>query len=158
MNNNEILSSLRYTFDLGDTQMMEIFGFGDKIVSRTEISNWLKKEEDEAFISLTDKDLAVFLNGFIVSKRGKKEGAQPAAEKKITNNLVLLKLKIALDLKGEQMVDILALRQFRVSKHEMSAFFRKPDQSQYRECKDQILRNFVLGLQLKFRPNSSVGV
>jgi uncharacterized protein YehS (DUF1456 family) len=41
----------------------------------------------------------------------------------------------------------------RISKHELSAFFRNPNQSQYRPCQDQILRNFLHGLQLKYRDN-----
>jgi uncharacterized protein YehS (DUF1456 family) len=44
------------------------------------------------------------------------------------------------------------LRGFRLSKHELSAFFRNPTQPQYRECKDQVLRNFLMGLQMKYRP------
>ncbi|MFK7899908.1 MAG: DUF1456 family protein, partial [Cyclobacteriaceae bacterium] len=46
---------------------------------------------------------------------------------------------------------ILDLANLRVSKHELSAFFRKPGQSQYRLCKDQILRNFLHGMQMKYR-------
>jgi len=41
-----------------------------------------------------------------------------------------------------------------ISKHELSAIFRKPGQKQYRECKDQFLRNFLYGLQFKERPES----
>ncbi|HCB46292.1 MAG TPA: DUF1456 domain-containing protein, partial [Algoriphagus sp.] len=58
---------------------------------------------------------------------------------------------IALSMKDQDMLDVFELRKFRISKHELSAFFRKPDQHQYRVCKDQILRNFLMGLQLKFR-------
>jgi uncharacterized protein YehS (DUF1456 family) len=68
------------------------------------------------------------------------------------NNLILRKLRIALNLKEEDMLAIFALRSFRLSAHELSAFFRNPSQAQYRECKDQVLRNFLMGLQQKFRP------
>ncbi|GMQ30971.1 DUF1456 family protein [Algoriphagus confluentis] len=153
MKNNDILKILRYTFDLNDFVMMEIFANGGIQVDRSQVSNWLKKEEDEEFKSIYDVDLAAFLNGFIILKRGKKEGdSAPEPEKKLNNNLILRKLKIALTLRDEDMLELFGLRGFRISKHELSAFFRNPSQPQYRECKDQILRNFLMGLQMKYRP------
>ncbi|GMQ24663.1 DUF1456 family protein [Algoriphagus sp. oki45] len=155
MNNNDILRTLRYTFDLNDFVMIDIFSNGGLEVNRTQVSDWLKKEDDPEFKSLYDVDLAAFLNGFIVLKRGKKDDQPlPSPEKKLNNNLVLRKLKIALNLRDEDMLEIFGLRGFRISKHEISAFFRSPSQHQYRVCKDQILRNFLMGLQLKFRPEA----
>jgi uncharacterized protein YehS (DUF1456 family) len=97
--------------------------------------------------------LAMFLNGFIKDRRGKKEGSQPEPEKSLSNNLILRKLKIALNLKDEDILSLLTLAGREVSKHEISAFFRHPEQNQYRVCKDQILRNFIQGLQMKYRPS-----
>ncbi len=114
--------------------------------------DWLKKDDDPAFQNCNDKQMATFLNGFINHKRGKREGPQPAPEKRLTNNLILLKLKIALNLKAEDILQILALADFPIGKSELSAFFRKPGHNHYRACKDQILRNFLKGLQLKYRP------
>ena len=151
MNNNDILRRLRYTFDYNDVKMMHIFGLADSEVSREQISNWLKKDDDPDFQSLYDIKLATFLNGLINDKRGKKEGEQPKPEKTLNNNLILRKLKIALNLKDEDIVAILELADMTISKHEISAFFRNPNQSQYRQCKDQILRNFIHGLQIKYR-------
>ena len=65
---------------------------------------------------------------------------------------VLRKLKIALSLDDTAMLEIFDLVGFHISKHEISAFFRNPTNSHYRDCKDQILRNFLVGLQMKFRP------
>jgi uncharacterized protein YehS (DUF1456 family) len=106
-------------------------------------------------MDLKDQELALFLNAFINHKRGKKEGEQPVAEKHLTNNAILRKLKIALNLRDEDMLAILMLADLRISKHELSAFFRNPNQSQYRLCNDQILRNFLFGLQVKYAPKSS---
>ncbi|MCK5739315.1 DUF1456 family protein, partial [bacterium] len=61
---------------------------------------------------------------------------------------------IALNLKAEDMLEILALAGFRMSKHELSAFFRKAGHKHFRVCKDQILRNFLKGAQLKYRAYS----
>ncbi|WP_373398731.1 DUF1456 family protein [Algoriphagus halophilus] len=153
MSNNDIFRSLRYTFDINDFLMIEIFGMAGHEVDRPTVSNWLKKEDDEDFKPLYDKDLAAFLNGFIILKRGKQEGKDPVIEKSLSNNQVLRKLKIALSLIDEDMLNMLKSVNFRLSKHELSAFFRNPTQSQYRDCKDQVLRNFLKGLQVTYRPS-----
>lgn len=135
--------------------MIKIFALADTEVIRDEISNWLKKEDDPDYKPLYDKDFAVFLTGFINLKRGIKEGEQLKPEKKLNNNIVFRKLKIALNLKNEDIIEILTLVDFKISKHELSAFFRKPEQNQYRPCKDQILRNFVHGLQVKYHQSET---
>ncbi|MFC4871936.1 DUF1456 family protein [Negadavirga shengliensis] len=151
MQNNDILRSLRYTFDFNDSNMIEIFGLADLQVTRAEVSDWLKREDDPEFKPISDLKLAIFLNGLINYKRGKKDGEPPVPEQRLNNNIILWKLKIALALKDEDMLEILSKAGRHISKHELSAFFRKPEQSQYRLCKDQILRNFLQGLQLKYR-------
>lgn len=155
MNNNDILRRLRFTFDISDFQMIDLFASGGKEVTRAEISNWMKPEDDPEFQELVDLNLAAFLNGFINDKRGKKEGKQPEPEESLNNNIILRKLKIALNYKDEDILDVLDLVKFRLSKSELSAFFRKPEHPNYRPLKDQILRNFILGLQLKYRPESA---
>jgi uncharacterized protein YehS (DUF1456 family) len=153
MTNNDILRRLRFTFDFNDSKMIDLFGLADYEVTRAQISNWLKKDDDPAYQKLYDQQLAIFLNGFINDKRGKKEGAQPLPEKRLNNNIIFRKLKIALNLKDDDILGILGLVDMRFSKHELSAFFRKPDQNQYRLCEDQILRNFLHGLQVKYHDN-----
>lgn len=153
MSNNDILRSLRYTFDFSDDQMMQLFNLGGLEASRAEVSDWLKKEDDPDFKAIYDIDLAAFLNGFIIKKRGRKDGEEPKPEKSLSNNAILRKLKIALNMKDEDILDALASVDFKFGKHELSALFRKPSQAQYRPCKDQVLRNFLKGLQVKFRPN-----
>lgn len=153
MNNNDILRSLRYTFDFGDDQMIQLFKDGGRQTDRTEISNWLKKDEDPDFLPIYDVDLAAFLNGLIIKNRGRRDGEEPRPEKRLNNNMIFRKLRIALELRDEDILHILDDADFRFSKHELSAIFRKPTQSQYRDCKDQVLRYFLRGLQMKFRPN-----
>jgi len=151
MDNNDILRRTRYAFDLNDFKMIEIFSLGGIKVTREKISQWLKKDLDPEYIALSGFQLAAFLNGLIIEKRGKKDGPQPIPEKQINNNIILRKFKIALNLKDEDILELLKLSDFQISKHELSAFFRKPGQEQYRECKDQILRNFLRGMQMKYR-------
>lgn len=151
MVNNDVLRRVRYIFDFNDSKMIAIYGLADHHVSREEVSAWLKKEGDEDYEECSDLLMAAFLNGLITDMRGAKDGQKPVVEKRLTNNMIFMKLKIALSLKAEDVMAILALADFKISKHELSAFFRKPEHKHYRECKDQILRNFLKGLQLKFR-------
>ncbi len=133
--------------------MIELFGSAGMSVTRAQISDWLKKEEDPSYQSISDFQLAAFLNGLINEKRGKKEGPQPVPENRLNNNIIFRKLRIALNLKDEDILGILELAEVKISKHELSAFFRNPNQQQYRECKDQILRNFLRGMQLRYHDN-----
>ena len=151
MKNNDILRRLRYIFDMDDAEMIAVFGAADRKVAREQVSDWLKKDDDPAYQICGDADMATFLNGLINVKRGKRDGAQPEPEQRLTNNMIFMKLKIALNLKAEDVLEILELVEFRVSKHELSALFRKPDHKHYRECKDQMLRHFLQGLQLRYR-------
>jgi uncharacterized protein YehS (DUF1456 family) len=154
MTNNDILRRLRYTFDFDDFKMMAIFALADYEVTREQVVNWLKKDDDPAYKACKDEQMATFLNGLINEKRGKRDGVQPEIEKKLTNNIIFRKLKIALDLKDEDILQLMALADFSMSKHELSAFFRKPGHKNYRECKDQILRNFLQGVQLKYHSDA----
>ena len=153
MTNNDVLRRVRYTFDFDDSKMIAVFGLADHQVTREEISDWLKKDDDPAYRKCSDTQLAIFLNGLIIDKRGKKEGPQPKSEQRLTNNIIFRKLRIALNLKAEDILEIMNLTGFSISKHELSAFFRKPEHKHYRECKDQLLRNFLKGVQLKYRAN-----
>lgn len=148
-----MMRRIRYTFNFNDAKMIEIFGLADCEISRERVSNWLKKEGDPLYENLDDHHFAIFLNGLILEKRGKKEGVQLIPEKRLNNNIIFRKLKIALNLRDEDILAILMLADLRISRHELSAFFRNPAQSQYRSCKDQILRNFLFGMQLKYRKN-----
>jgi len=155
MTNNDVLRRLRYTFDFNDNKMIKIFSEAESEVTREQISNWLKKEEEPDYKNCTDVMLATFLNGLINKNRGKKEGEQPAPEKKINNNIIFRKLKIALDLRDEDILEILLLADLRISRHELSAFFRRADHKHFRPCKDQILRNFLHGVQIMYRPDDA---
>ncbi|OED40831.1 hypothetical protein ACH42_15800 [Endozoicomonas sp. (ex Bugula neritina AB1)] len=152
MDNNDILRRIRYTFDYNDEKMIAIFGLADREVTREQVSSWLKKEDVDGFQPCSDELMAAFLNGLINDKRGKKEGEQPKPESQLNHNIIFRKLKIALNLQADEIIELLASVDFRMSKHELSAFFRKPDHRHYRDCKDQILRNFLQAVQSKYRP------
>ncbi|HEX8269543.1 MAG TPA: DUF1456 family protein [Flavobacterium sp.] len=69
----------------------------------------------------------------------------------MNNNDIFKKLRVALQLRDEQIVEILELVDFRISKAELSAFFRAQDHPNFMECGDQVLRNFLNGLVIHLR-------
>ncbi len=152
MTNNDILRRIRYIFDFNDSKMIAIFSLADHQVTREQVSDWLKKDDDPAYQKCSDTHLAIFLNGLINDKRGKREGVQPEPEKHLNNNIIFMKLKIALNLKAEDVLEIMDLADLNISKHELSAFFRRPGHKHFRDCKNQILRNFLKGMQFKYHP------
>ncbi|KKK51534.1 hypothetical protein LCGC14_3113980, partial [marine sediment metagenome] len=155
LTNNDILRRLRYTFNLTDTNMIEIFAAADHVVTPLQVTGWLTKESEAGHVEPSDTEFATFLNGFINTKRGRREGEQPLPESKLNNNIILMKLRIALNMKTEDVIEVLALTDFNLSKHELSAFSRKAENKHYRVCNDQILRNFLTGIQLQNRPTIS---
>ena len=153
MTNNDVLRRLRYTFNFNDQKMIALFNLAKLTVSREQISAWLKKEDDPEVVNCSDVQLATFLNGLIVDKRGARDGEAPQPEKRINNNIILNKLKIALALRAEDVIDMMSTSGIRMTKPELSAFFRKPDHKHFRACKDQFLRNFIQAIDTKFHVN-----
>jgi uncharacterized protein YehS (DUF1456 family) len=97
-----------------------------------------------------------FLNGFVTFKRGKQEPKpgqpeRPAITGERVNNLLLKKLKIALELTSEDMLEIFDSTGITVTKAELGALLRKEGHKNYKECGDKFARNFLKGLAIKHR-------
>jgi uncharacterized protein YehS (DUF1456 family) len=151
MTNNDIFRRVGYLLDFSDLKMIALFKLANHEVGKEDLSGWLKKEDDPLLIDMTDKELAIFLNGLIIEKRGKREGPLPEPEDPLSNNMILRKLKIAFDLKSDDILELFASINTKLSKHELSAFFRNPDHKTYRPFLDQYLRHFLKGLQKKYK-------
>lgn len=154
MTNNDVLRSLRYLLNVSEPALVGIFKLGEQDIGTADIVNFLRGEEDEGYVACPDAVMLGFLNGLIIHRRGKSERApDPAAkpERKITNNIILKKLRVAFELKDEDMHAIFASADYQISKPELSALFRKKGHSNYRACGDQILRYFLKGLTLRVR-------
>ncbi len=156
MINNDVLRQLRYALKLNDKQMLAIFQLMDYEIDEKHLHHIMLKEEESGFVMCRDSVMSLFLDGLIIHYRGRQEGQEPPpVMKKITKNDILRKLRIALEFKAEDMLDVLALVDFRLSKPELSAFFRKPGHRNYKECGDQVLRNFIAGLVKRNRTDKT---
>jgi uncharacterized protein YehS (DUF1456 family) len=147
MTPNDVLRSLRYLLNVSDAAMVDIFRLGNREVGRAEVVAFLKREDEEGYQACSDEALAHFLNGVVTYKRGRAEGRPPQpVELPVTNNTVLKKVRVAFELKDDDIIALLQKTGLRVSKTELGAFFRRPDHRNFRECGDQILRTFLKGL------------
>ena len=154
MTNNEILRRIQHALNLKNAQIIKAIEQTDVTVDHDHVINWLKDDSDKSCSTMKDKELAVFLNGFINLKRGKKEGVQPKPEVALTNNMIFMKLRIALNMKAEDVLDILEVVGISLSKYEIGAYFRKPENKNYKVCEDQLLCDFLNGVQFTNRPDS----
>jgi uncharacterized protein YehS (DUF1456 family) len=154
MINNDVLRSIRYMLDLSDVKVVEIAKLPnpDLRLNLDDLKAMLVKEGDEYRTECSDVVLAHFLDGLIIHQRGRDERVPVrAVEKRVTNNVVLKKLRVAFELKDEDMHQIFAGADFPVTKPELSALFRQPGHKHYRDCGDQMLRNFLRGLTMRLR-------
>ena len=158
--NNYVLRRLRYALSLNDQMLLKIYALINYRLGLVELQSYLKKEDDASFVPLPDYLLIIFLDGLIMSKRGNQAGSVSLSQaervalskkSKLNNNIILNKIKIALSYTTDDLVSILKLADFRVSKSELSAFFRKSGHRNYRVCGNQLVRNLLTGLTLKFR-------
>jgi uncharacterized protein YehS (DUF1456 family) len=145
MDNNDILRRLRYILDYNNAQIQDLFKGVGQTIERETVSRWLKREEDDDFLVCPNSYLLLFLDGLILKRRGPRDGPPPKPER-LSNNLIFRKLKIALSLQSDDIIKLLNGVGFRLSKHELSAFFRKSSHKHYRDCQDQVLRNFLQAL------------
>jgi len=154
MTNNDLLRRLRYALNLNGITMAEIFALAGYEIRPVDVLKFLKKDDEHGFVACDNRVMNIFLDGLITWKRGRQEQQAATVQSPgfaFTNNLILRKLRIALELNDEAMIAILKLADVAVSKPQLSAMFRTAEHRNYKECGDQFLRNFIRGLTLASR-------
>jgi len=149
-----ILRNIRYAMNLDDSTMLGIFRLGGHDIDSAALSGLLKKEDEQGHIACSPEIMGSFLDGLIIHKRGKKDTpTQMAKRGALTNNDILKKLRIALELKEDDMLAVLKCGDVDISKSELTALFRKKGHKHYKECGDQFLRYFLKGLAVHQGPS-----
>jgi len=151
MARNELLRSLCDALKIDDATTIEVFNHAGRPIGLSTVTALKKSEDQEGYIPCSDPVLAFFLDGLIIHFRGLREGQPPPADKPpaaLTNNAILKKLRIVLDLKEEDMIGIFKLAGIAISSHELTALFRKPGHKHYKESDDRLLRDFIRGIAL----------
>ena len=154
MTNNEVLRSIRDALQLDDATMIRIFREAGREVGQSAIAAFLKTEDEDDYIPCSNPIMGFFLDGLIIHKRGRQEGGPAPAEKPLAelgNNAILKKLRIALNLKEDDLIGILKTAGITATKQELSALFRKKGNKHYKECSDQLLSGFITGIALRHK-------
>ncbi len=149
MTNNDTLRRLRYAFNINDAAVAEIITLAGRPTTAEEVISWLKREDETGYTALPDADLCRFLDGLIIKKRGPHpSGKAPEPLEFVSNNEILKKLRIALELKEEGMLAVFQKADFKVTSAELGSFFRKEGHRNYRKVPEQVLRKFIHGLSV----------
>ena len=147
MTNNDTLRRLRYALNLNDAQVAKIIAKTGRETTSKQVKSWLKREADDGFVVLPDEVLCRFLDGLVIEKRGARpDGSVPEPAAFLSNNEILKKLRIALELRDDAMIAVFKQADFVVTKAELGSFFRKEGQRNFRKCPEQVLRKFIQGL------------
>lgn len=151
MINNDVLRSIRYMLNISEFKLIEIIKLSGGDVSEADMNAYVRKEDDPCFKECPQNVMAHFLNGLIYARRGKDENRPKMSLELPTNNVVLKKLRVAFELKDDDIMAIISGAGLDFSKTELSALFRKEGHNNYRVCGDQLLRNFLKGLTDRIR-------
>jgi uncharacterized protein YehS (DUF1456 family) len=135
---------------LKDSEALECFALGGMALSREGLLAYLRKEGEDGYVECGDIPLDGFLSGLITLKRGPRPegaGAEAPFKPPLTNNGILKKLRVALSFKDEDILAALKAGGMDISASELNALFRKEGHKNYKPCGDQLLRNFLKGLE-----------
>lgn len=156
MTHNDTLRRLRYALNINDSQVAKAIANTGAIVSSAQVERWLKRGEEDGYEEISDASFCRFLDGLIIEKRGPRpDGAIPQPLEFLSTNEVLKKIRIALELRDEDMNAVFEKADFVVTKAELGSFFRKEGHRNYRKCPEQVLRKFIVGLSKDAGNNSS---
>ena len=152
MIHNDVLRSVRFMLKTDDAKLTELIKLGGGKLTRPEVTAMLLRDDEPGFVLCPDEVMGQFLDGLILFRRGKdKSKPLRPPEKRVTNNIVLKKLRVAFELKDEDIIALMANTGFEVSRPELSALFRVAGHHNFRPCGDQFLRNFLKGLTERVR-------
>ena len=147
MKTNDILYKIQKALSLSQKEMVEAYKLAEYEMDISHLDSLLKKRQDEGSNLCSYEELGVFLDGFVILKRGpspKKSNRDEIVE--LTNNLILKKLRIALELKEAETEIIFSLGEAKLSKQQLASLFRKEGHKNFKECSDELLMAFLDGL------------
>ncbi len=147
INTNEILFRIQKALNLTTEEILEAYKLEDYTMEASHLESLLKRRQDDGSILASYEELGVFLDGLVTLKRGpspKKANEDEAVE--LTNNLILKKLRIALELKEPETEIIFGLAEVELSKQQLASLFRKKGHKNFKECSNELLMAFLDGL------------
>ncbi len=151
MNTNDILYKIIKALKLSKEEILKAYELENYEMSASHLDSLLKRRHEKDFKKCSYEELGVFLDGLVTLKRGpspkKLTGDESIA---LTNNLILKKLRIALELKEPETEIIFGLGDAELSKQELKSLFRKESHKNFKACSDELLNAFLDGLDEYF--------
>jgi len=145
--NNEILFRLHKALNLTSKEMVNIYKLEAYEITEARLDNLLKRRQEEDFVLCGYEELGIFLDALIIYKRGASTQTIKRSETvELSNNLILKKLRIALELKEPETEIIFSLGEASLSKQEFKALFRKEENKNFKACSNTLLFAFLEGL------------
>jgi len=147
INTNEVIYRIHKALNLSLDEMLEAYKLENYEIKRSHLESLLKRRQDDGFMLCSYEELGVFLDGLVTLKRGpspKKNNEDEIVE--LTNNLILKKLRIALELKESETEIIFGLADIELSKQQLASLFRKEGHKNFKSCSDELLMAFLEGL------------
>ena len=147
MRPSDIIKSIKEALNLNRAQIKHIYSLEEYPITEERIDSILKNRSKKNSANATYEELGVFLDGLIKYKRGK-DIIQKEQEEDIIldNNLILKKLRVALNLKEFEIAMIFELADFNISKSAIKDMFRSPNHPKLKECDNKTLKAFLEGL------------
>jgi len=143
---NDILYKIQKALNLSQEEMLEAYKLAEYNMDATHLDSLLKRRQDEGSKLCSYEELGVFLDGFVILKRGPSPKKKNDEAVELTNNLILKKLRIALELKEAETEIIFSLGEAELSKQQLASLFRKESHKNFKECSDELLMAFLDGM------------
>jgi len=143
---NEVLYRLIKILKISLDEMLEIYALESYSIEKSHLEKLLKRRQDKEFQLCSYEELGVFLDGLIVSKRGPSPQKKSEELQELTHNLILKKLRIALNLKESEVEIIFQLAEVSLTKQELKSLFRKESHKNFKVCSDELMIAFLEGL------------
>jgi len=146
-NTNEILYKIQKALSLSSKEIFSIYQLENYAITESEVKALLTRHQDHSFKICSYEALGIFLDGLITFKRGASPKKGDTKEDiALSNNLILKKLRIALEIKEPEIEIIFALSEIAMSKQQLSSLFRKESHKNFKPCSDSLLMVFLDGL------------
>ena len=146
LSTNEILYRIKKALNLSLEEMIEAYKLEAYEMESSHLEALLKRRLDKGFELCSYEELGVFLDGLVTLKRGPSPKKETDEAVELTNNLILKKLRIALELKEAETEIIFGLADIELTKQQLASLFRKETHKNFKPCSNELLMAFIEGL------------
>lgn len=146
LSTNEILYRIKKALNLSEEEILKAYELEGYEMQASHLDALLKRRQDKNFQLCSYEELGVFLDGLVTLKRGPSPKKNTNEDVELTNNLILKKLRIALELKEAETEIIFGLADVTLTKQQLASLFRKESHKNFKKCSDELLMAFLEGL------------